>query len=55
MSSICFFGVFRNTHSAHNKFSENTRTEKMVDRSGKLVGENSQMHIKGLYLMNRDR
>ena len=30
------FGVTRNTHSAHSKFSENTRTEKMVDGSGKL-------------------
>ena len=28
------FGVTRNTYSAHSKFSENTRTEKMVDRSG---------------------
>ena len=35
------FGVTRNTHSAHSKFSENTRTEKIVDGSGKLVGENS--------------
>ena len=30
------FGVTRNTYSAHSKFSENTRTEKMVDGSGKL-------------------
>ena len=30
------FGVTRNTFSAHSKFSENTRTEKMVDGSGKL-------------------
>ena len=29
------FGVTRNTYSAHNKFSENTRTEKRVDGSGK--------------------
>ena len=35
------FGVTRNTCSAHNKFSENTRTEKMVDGTGKPVGENS--------------
>ena len=28
------FGVTRNTYSAHSKFSENTRTEKMVDGSG---------------------
>ena len=34
------FGV-RNTYSAHSKFSENTRTEKMVDESGKPVGESS--------------
>ena len=30
------FRVTRNTYSAHSKFSENTRTEKMVDGSGKL-------------------
>ena len=30
------FGVTRNTYSVHSKFSENTRTEKMVDGSGKL-------------------
>ena len=30
------FGVTRNTYSAHSKFSENTQTEKVVDRSGKL-------------------
>ena len=30
------FGVTRNTYSAHSKFSENTRTEIMVDGSGKL-------------------
>ena len=31
------FGVTRNTYSAHSKFSENTQTEKLVDRSGKPV------------------
>ena len=35
------FGVTRSTYSAHSKFSENTQIEKMVDRTGKLVGENS--------------
>ena len=35
------FGVTRNTYSAHNKFSENTRTEKMVDGSGKPDERNS--------------
>ena len=35
------FGVTRNTYSAHSKFSENTRAEKMVDRTGKPVGESS--------------
>ena len=35
------FGVMRNTYSAHSKFSENTQAEKVVDRTGKLVGENS--------------
>ena len=29
------FGVTRNTYSAHSRFSENTRTEKMVDGPGK--------------------
>ena len=35
------FGVTRNTYSAHSKFSENTQAEKVVDRTTKLVGENS--------------
>ena len=35
------FGVTRNTYSAHNKFSENTQPEKVVDRSGKLEERNS--------------
>ena len=35
------FGVPRNTYSAHSKFSEITQAEKMVDRTGKLVGESS--------------
>ena len=35
------FGVMRNTYSAHSKFSENTQAEKMVDGTGKLVGESS--------------
>ena len=34
-------GVTRNTYSAHSKFSENTQAEKVVDRTGKLVGESS--------------
>ena len=34
------FGV-RNPYSAHSKFSENTQTEKMVDRSGTLEERNS--------------
>ena len=29
------FGATRNTYSAHNKFSENTQAEKVVDGSGK--------------------
>ena len=40
-NSQLVFGVTRNTYSAHSKFSENTQAEKMVDRTGKLVGENS--------------
>ena len=35
------FGVTRNTYRAHSNFSENTRTEKMVDRSGKPEERNS--------------
>ena len=35
------FGVTRNTYSAHSKFSENTLTEKMVDRSGQPDERNS--------------
>ena len=35
------FGVTRNTYSVHSKFSENTQAEKVVDRTGKLVGEYS--------------
>ena len=35
------FGVTRNTYSAHSKFSENTQAEKVVDRTGKPVAENS--------------
>ena len=34
------FGV-RNTYSAHNQFPAITQAEKMVDRTGKPVGENS--------------
>ena len=34
------FGV-RNTYSAHNKFPAMTQAEKMVDRTGKPVGESS--------------
>ena len=35
------FGVTRNTYSAHSKFSEITQAEKMVERTGKPVGESS--------------
>ena len=35
------FGVTRNTYSAHSKFFENTKAEKVVDRSGKLEERNS--------------
>ena len=35
------FGATRNTYSAHSKFSENTRTEKVVDGSGKPDERNS--------------
>ena len=35
------FGVTRNTYSAHSKFSENTRTEKVVDGTGKPDERNS--------------
>ena len=49
------FGVTRNTYSAHSKFSENTQAKRVVDRSGKPVGETVQMHRLGPYLMNRDK
>ena len=35
------FGVTRNKYSAHSKFSAITQAEKMVDRTGKPVGESS--------------
>ena len=35
------FGATRNTYSAHSKFSENTQTEKVVDRSGQPDERNS--------------
>ena len=35
------FGVTRNTYSAHSKFSEDTRAEKVVDRTEEPVGESS--------------
>ena len=49
------FGVTRDTYSAHNKFSKNTQTEKMVDGSGNLMSEIARTHRLGLYLKNRDR
>ena len=39
--SIIGFDVTRNTYSALSKFSENTQAEKVVDRTGKPVGESS--------------
>ena len=39
--SVIGFGVTRKTYSAHSKFSENTQADKMVDRTGKPVGESS--------------
>ena len=35
--------------------SENTLSEKMVDRTGKLVEKAAQIHRLGPCLMNRDR
>ena len=32
------FGVTRKTYSAHSRFSGNTQTEKVVDRTGKRLG-----------------
>ena len=44
------FGATRNTYSAHSKFSENTQAEKVVDSTGKLVGENSSnAHVRTLF------
>ena len=42
------FGV-RNTHSAHNQFSAITQAEKMVDRTGKPVGESTSAQIRTLF------
>ena len=36
-----YFGVTRNTYSAHSKFSEITQAEKRVDRTEKPVGHSS--------------
>ena len=48
------FGVTRNTYSAHSKFSENTRTEKMVDGSGKPEERNSSnAQIRTLFVEQR--
>ena len=43
------FGV-RNTYSAHNQFPAITQAEKMVDRTGKPVGEiSSSAQIRTLF------
>ena len=43
-------GVTRNTYSAHSKFSGNTQAEKVIDRTGKFVGENrSNAQIRTLF------
>ena len=49
------FGVTRNTYSAHSKFSENTRTEKMVDGQGNVMSETARTHRLGLYVKSKDR
>ena len=49
------FGVTRNTYSAHSKFSENTQAEKVVDRTGKPVGESSSSAQIKTFLMNREK
>ena len=41
------FGV-RNTYSAHNQFPAITQAEKVVDRTGKLVGNSSNAQIRTL-------
>ena len=49
------FGVTRNTYSAHNQFSEITQAEKMVDRTGKPVGESSsKAQIRTLFDEQRE-
>ena len=50
VDQLIVFGVTRNTYSAHKKFSENTQAEKMVDRTGKPVGESrSSAQIRTLF------
>ena len=49
------FDVTRNTYSAHSKFSENTRTEKLSMDQGNLMSETVRAHRLGLYLKSRDR
>ena len=50
------FDVTRNTYSAHSKFPENTRTEKMVDGSRKLdERDSSNEQIRTFYLKNKDK
>ena len=50
------FGATRNTYSAHSKFSENTRTEKMVDGSRKTnERDSSNAQIRTLLLEEQSR
>ena len=50
------FGVTRNTYSAHSKFSESTQAEKVVDRSGKPVGESSSnAQIRECLFVHREK
>ena len=48
------FVVTRNTYSAHSKFSENTRIEKMVDGTGKPEERNSS-HAQIRTLLEKQR
>ena len=45
ISELIGFGVTRNTYCTPSKFSEKTQAEKMVDGTGKFVGENSSKGI----------
>ena len=49
------FGVMRNTHSAHSKFSETPKLKKWSMDQGNLTSETARMQRLGLCLKSKDR